>query len=146
MRNPHATRPWQHVLEPLSGYLVLAISLSQSIKLHGESFNFGPQAQQDKSVLELVREMSTHWSKVQWVDKSGNDSYAHEASLLRLSCDKAMNILQWQAAMSFKETVRMTAEWYKNFYSDQSNSARLTNTQINAYTELARGKGLSWAQ
>ena len=71
LRNPHSTRPWQHVLEPLSGYLTHAIALSQQPELHGESFNFGPPANQNHSVLELVQRMSLHWDQVRWEDISG---------------------------------------------------------------------------
>ena len=70
LRNPHATRPWQHVLEPLSGYISLASHLSEEINLHGEAFNFGPQAQQNKSVLELVVSMQKTWNKVKFQDIS----------------------------------------------------------------------------
>ena len=146
LRNPHATRPWQHVLEPLSGYLSLAASLSESKKHHGGSFNFGPQAHQDKSVMELVDEMGKYWSNVQWVDRSCEDSRAHEAGLLRLSCEKAMSELQWYAAMGFSDTVKMTAEWYKNFYHNPYEIEKLTNAQIDEYYELAKHRGLDWAQ
>ena len=66
LRNPRAIRPWQHVLEPLSGYLKLAVSLSESDELHGEPFNFGPPADQNHSVGTLVTQMSQHWDQVQW--------------------------------------------------------------------------------
>ena len=71
LRNPNSTRPWQHVLEPLSGYLALANALAHQPELHGQPFNFGPQAQQNHSVLALVQQMAMHWDKVRWQDVSG---------------------------------------------------------------------------
>ena len=70
LRNPRATRPWQHVLEPLSGYLNLALALRANANLHGEPFNFGPPAEQNHSVGELVEAMSKHWDQVRWKDVS----------------------------------------------------------------------------
>ncbi|MEO8172306.1 MAG: CDP-glucose 4,6-dehydratase [Sediminibacterium sp.] len=146
LRNPHSTRPWQHVLEPLSGYLNLAIALSQQPKLHGESFNFGPQAQQNHSVLELVKQMSEHWDKVNWKDVSKDLTGPYESGLLKLNCDKALHYLQWHAVMGFEDTVRMTAEWYRSFYQDPEGIAQITDTQIQAYTSIARKHRLPWAQ
>lgn len=146
LRYPHSTRPWQHVLEPLSGYLTLAIALSQRPELHGEPFNFGPQAQQNHSVLELVQEMALHWEKVRWQDLSGSIAGPHESGLLKLNCDKSLHHLQWHAVMGFEDTVRMTAEWYRAYYQQPANIAAFTNAQIAAYTVIAKQHGLAWAQ
>jgi CDP-glucose 4,6-dehydratase len=81
LRNPAATRPWQHVLEPLSGYINLALALHQDNKLHGEPFNFGPPAQQNQSVGELVTAMSTYWSQVRWTDVSAQYAGPYESGL-----------------------------------------------------------------
>src|SRR3989338_3064309 len=88
LRNPMATRPWQHVLEPLSGYLNLAMNLHKSSALHGEPFNFGPPAQQNHSVGELVKEMENHWDQVRWEDVSAQYGGPYESGLLKLNCDK----------------------------------------------------------
>ncbi len=146
LRNPHSTRPWQHVLEPLSGYLSLAIALSQRSELHGEPFNFGPQAQQNHSVLELVQQMSLYWEQVRWQDVSGSIAGPYESGLLKLNCDKALHYLQWHAVMGFEETVRMTAEWYRAYYQQPVHIALTTNLQIAAYTAIAKKHGLAWAQ
>ena len=88
IRNPFSTRPWQHVLEPLSGYLNLA-KLSTNRKLHGEPFNFGPHANQNVNVGELIKEMSKYWKdKIYCKKKNKNDQY--ESGLLKLNCDKAL--------------------------------------------------------
>ena len=146
LRNPHSTRPWQHVLEPLSGYISLAIALSQKPELHGEPFNFGPQAQQNHSVLELVQQMALHWEKVRWQDVSSSVAGPYESGLLKLNCDKSLHYLQWHAAMGFEDTVRMTAEWYRAYYQQPAHIAPTTNAQITAYTAIAKKRGLAWAQ
>jgi CDP-glucose 4,6-dehydratase len=146
LRNPASTRPWQHVLEPLSGYLCLGAELAARPNLHGEPFNFGPQAQQNHSVLELVQQMSIYWDRVQW--KSTLETPTHyESSLLKLNCDKALHCLNWFAVMNFEDTVRITAQWYCNFYQDNPiNVSEFTANQIAAYCLLAKDKGLKWAQ
>jgi CDP-glucose 4,6-dehydratase len=146
LRNPYSTRPWQHVLEPLSGYLTLAIGLSQRPELHGEPFNFGPHAQQNHSVLELVKQMALHWEQVRWQDVSGSIAGPYESGLLKLNCDKSLHYLQWHAVMGFEDTVRMTAEWYRAYYQQPANIAPTTNAQIAAYTAIAKQHGLVWAQ
>jgi CDP-glucose 4,6-dehydratase len=147
LRHPYSTRPWQHVLEPLSGYLCLAVALRQNNSLHGESFNFGPQAQQNYSVLELVKEMSLCWEKVRWKDVSQiNVDNHYESGLLKLNCDKALHLLQWRAVMKFTKTVEMTAQWYKEFYEHNDEIAFTTLSQIQDYTLLAKKQGLIWAQ
>jgi CDP-glucose 4,6-dehydratase len=146
LRNPHSTRPWQHVLEPLSGYLSLAIALSQRPELHGEPFNFGPQAQQNHSVLELVQQFALHWNKVRWQDVSGSGAGAYESELLKLNCDKSLHYLQWHAVMGFEDTVRMSAEWYRAYYKQPATIAVKTDTQITSYTEIAKQHCLVWAQ
>jgi CDP-glucose 4,6-dehydratase len=146
LRNPHSTRPWQHVLEPLSGYLSLAIALSQWPELHGEPFNFGPQVEQNHSVLELVQQMALHWDKVRWQDVSGSVEGAYESELLKLNCDKSLHYLQWHAVMGFEDTVRMSAEWYRAYYKQPETIAVKTDTQITSYTEIAKQHCLVWAQ
>ncbi len=146
LRNPHSTRPWQHVLEPLSGYLNLAIALTQHPGLHGEAFNFGPGAQQNHSVLELVKEMSQHWPQVRWQDVSTTSFGPYESGLLKLNCDKALHELRWHAVMGFQETVKMTADWYRVFYEKQSPICEITKAQIHDYTLLAKQRELQWAQ
>lgn len=146
LRNPHATRPWQHVLEPLSGYLNLAIALTKHPEMHGEPFNFGPQAQQNHSVLELVRQMALHWDQVRWQDVSASAAGPYESGLLKLNCDKSLHYLHWHAVMGFKDTVRMTAEWYCAHYQNPAQISTITNAQIAAYSAIAEQAGLAWAQ
>lgn len=147
LRNPHATRPWQHVLEPLSGYLNLAIALKDNPGLHGEPFNFGPPAQQNHTVGELVSAMGNYWDQVHWEDVSVNHGGPYESGLLKLNCDKALHKLGWQAAWGFEDTVRETALWYKRHYENPSKSiADFSLDQIASYVDAASSQGISWAQ
>lgn len=147
LRNPLATRPWQHVLEPLSGYLSLAMALRDNASLHGEPFNFGPPAQQNHSVGELVEAMSNHWDQVRWSDVSVQQGGPYESGLLKLNCDKALHELGWQAVWNFDDTVRETALWYKNFYENQTGSiAEFSLQQVAKYVKSARLRAMAWAQ
>ena len=146
IRSPHSTRPWQHVLEPLSGYLVLAANLANDVTNHGEAYNFGPSADQNYPVSKLIDEMSKYWDQVKWNDISGSKNHAHEAGLLKLNCDKALFDLDWHSTLEFNETVKMTVEWYKNYYQNQEQSMfNFTINQIDEYTKLAISKGINWA-
>jgi len=146
IRSPDATRPWQHVLEPLSGYLALGAALSTNRELHGEAYNFGPPAHQNHSVRELIDEMSHHWDSVRWNDTSNAQQHLHEAGLLKLNCDKALFDLQWKPTLAFNETVEMTVEWYRHYYQNSEASIYdFTISQIDAYTKLASERKLPWA-
>ena len=145
IRSPSATRPWQHVLESLSGYLHLGADLKKTGRLHGEAFNFGPPSE-NRSVSDLIDEMATHWNQVRWNDVSDQQNSQHEAKLLRLNCDKAESFLRWQPTMTFEETVRMTVEWYRQYYmSRDKQMLEFTLQQINDYTKLAGQRDVSWA-
>ena len=145
IRSPNSTRPWQHVLEPLSGYLTLACNLSNSKNLHGEAFNFGPHANQNYSVKEIIDEMSKYWDYVRWLDVSNKKGNIHEAALLKLNCDKALFKLNWAPVMEFNETVKMTIEWYKYYYENQTSSMlEFTLSQINDFSNLAKNRHIVW--
>ncbi|MBF0231410.1 MAG: CDP-glucose 4,6-dehydratase [Desulfamplus sp.] len=145
IRNPHATRPWQHVLEPLSGYLALGAQLSVDENLNGETFNFGPPAHQDHSVKDLIEEMQRHWQNVQWEDVSQTTDTVYEAGLLKLCCDKALGMLQWQPVLNFEKTAEMTVAWYRQFYQTlKEDIYPYTAQQIQSYIETARLIGRHW--
>ena len=146
IRSPHATRPWQHVLEPLSGYLVLAADLAQGGKNHGEAYNFGPSSDQNYPVSKLIDEMSKYWNQIKWNDISTDKEHVHEAGLLKLNCDKALCDLEWYAALQFEETVKMTVEWYKEYYQNRTQSMYdFTISQIESYSKAAQLNNLSWS-
>ena len=138
VRNPHATRPWQHVLEPLSGYLLLAKNLYSGEHYFGEAYNFGPSSDDNYSVKKLIEEMSKHWSNIKWNDVSDRPERLHEAGLLKLNCDKALHDLGWKSALQFGDTVAFTVDWYKKFYKNRDQSMYdFTVNQIETYMQIS---------
>jgi len=109
IRCPQATRPWQHVLEPLSGYLQLACKLSQQPQLNGESYNFGPRAEQNHTVERLILDLFKIWGPSNNINPfiALDNRPFHEAGLLKLNCDKALFDLKWMATMSYDQNVEM---------------------------------------
>lgn len=143
VRNKIATRPWQHVLEPLSGYLWLGAQLaSSSDKCFQSAFNFGPDITSNRTVAELVTELITHTGG-QWIDATDPNA-PHEASKLNLATDKAFHLLKWQPVWDFEQTLENTADWYLGEKSGQS-ATDLTQSQIIAYQTAAAQKALPWA-
>ena len=144
LRNPHSTRPWQHVMEPLSGYLNLAAQLSVDKNLHGESFNFGPSDNKNYSVKHLVESMSKYWNKSEWkIIKTSNEH--HESGLLKLNCDKALGYIGWSSVMNFDETIKFTIDWYVDYYKKNRGFDKITESQIKKYMKLAKEKKIIWA-
>ena len=146
IRNPNATRPWQHVLEPLSGYLNLGAVLFENNSLNGEAFNFGPKAEQNHTVQTLLIDLSKYWNfkDLDIVYKVTDDILFHEASLLKLNCDKALFYLKWQANLEYKDTVRFTSQWYYKYYKTTTDISSLTIQQIEEFETLAKNKGIKW--
>jgi CDP-glucose 4,6-dehydratase len=146
IRSPQATRPWQHVLEPLSGYLWLGARLWQEDPaVTGESFNFGPPPVVNESVAELIAALGRHWPQATWeVDQPGNQR-PQESTLLKLCCDKAWHFLKWQAVLPLAEAIRFTGEWYRTYY-EQGTAPMfdLTLRQIQDYQARAQAEGLAW--
>ena len=145
VRSPNATRPWQHVLEPLSGYLTLGAHLwSTKRELSGEAFNFGPDAHVNQTVAELLDAMAMRWPGVKWQVDEAASRAAHEATLLKLTCDKALFHLRWRAVLQFQETVAFTVDWYRNWHEGGLDPYAFSSAQITAYCDLARDRGLPW--
>ena len=148
IRSPSATRPWQHVLEPLSGYLALGAALAKADNLGGESFNFGPRAEQNRTVLELLGDLSDYWD---FSDKAAAYTVTdnipfHEAGLLKLNCDKALFHLRWEANLTYDECVRLVSEWYYQYYKKNADMYKLTLSQINEYERLASERSIIWTK
>jgi CDP-glucose 4,6-dehydratase len=173
IRSPSATRPWQHVLEPLSGYLCLAARLAQELKpasdvasgiipqlapgggplvgngrsLNGHAFNFGPMSEQNRTVLDVLRDLSTYWhftDSEQAYRVTGNIPF-YEAGMLKLNCDKALLDLKWHGNLSYHECVKLVSLWYYSFYHEKADMYALTMQQIGEYEQLARERNLKWA-
>lgn len=144
LKNPSSTRPWQHVLEPVSGYLHLAseLFLGQKNNLDQEAFNFGPNQEVVQSVGELCKEALKSWPNSKFKELSSGTK--HESKLLKLSCDKALHRLGWKPVLNFEETIEMTVHWYKDYYATSFKGHKRTMSDINSYVELAKKRGLPW--
>lgn len=147
VRNPQSTRPWQHVLDCLSGYLWYGASLSApgaKARVAG-SLNFGPLIRDNRDVQSLVEALLEHWPG-RWVDAS-DPRAPHEAGRLHLATDLAAAQLGWQPTWGFAETVRRTAAWYQQFHQRGPRAMRtLSLRQIEAFVRDAARAGLPWAQ
>lgn len=139
IRNPNATRPWQHVLEPLSGYLRLGQLLWDDECFAG-AWNFGPDNDGEVTVTALVAQLRTYWAALQV--EHDQRSHPHEAATLRLDCDKAKRELAWQPVWSLDTTLARTAAWYRAFHE----GGRITSADdLATYIDAARSNELGWA-
>ena len=132
IRCPQATRPWQHVLESLSGYLTLAEHLWISPEKYSGAWNFGPDQNSVKTVKDMVELAVQVWDdSAEW--ESSNDNHLHEAGLLQLNSDKARLLLGWEPNMNFDKAVTETIHWYREYYSNNLVMKKLTLNQITEY-------------
>lgn len=132
LRNPNATRPWQHVLDPLHGYLILGKHLYENPTLYnGEAWNFGPSNQSIKTVFELTNLLTKQWGDSNINIEVSKEKF-HEAGLLHLSIDKAQTLLKWSPKYHFEESVKKTGEWYKMMI-DRRDPALITREQIKLF-------------
>ncbi len=151
VRNPVATRPWQHVLEPLSGYLWLGAALTGHITLprasdrsvFSSAFNFGPWPEANRNVEELVNELLKHWSGA-WHDASDHKA-VHEAGLLSLTIDKAFHLLQWRPVWDFARNIESTIGWYRDVARDGAAVRERTQADISSYMQDAHRARVTWA-
>lgn len=135
IRNPSYTRPWQHVLDALNGYLKLGSFLIRN-KLNKKlypSWNFGPNSPKKISVLHLTKKFLKNWN-IRKTIKISKKKYFKESKYLKLNTQKARRELKWKALLNFDENIYFTAEWYKKFY-EKKNIEKLTNSQINYFTK-----------
>lgn len=172
LRNPNAVRPWQHVLEPLSGYLLLGQLLYSEPEKYGSAWNFGPAASNVLTVEKLAQVMTETWGSGEY--RVEGDAGLHEATLLTLDISKARNILKWSPVMDAEETMKMTVNWYKEYYHHEDNRLnieldnpkkeppkketqendnqksdhmrKVTLNQINQFIEKANNLGINWSQ
>ena len=133
IRNPIAVRPWQHVLEPLSGYLLLGQKLLEEGKKYADGFNFGPNEESVLTVAEVSKMVTEFYGKGKVF--IGEPSPLHEAGLLMLNIEKAKEVLSWSPTLTANEAIRNTVEWYKHFYANDYDMYEFTMKQIETYEE-----------
>ena len=138
IRSPHSTRPWQHVLDVLNGYLMFAEKLSSSKHLNGQIFNFGPNKSENKKVIDVVKRFSRKWGGVGWF-VSSNLKYK-ENKLLQLNSNKAKLKLKWFCKLNFNKTISFTANWYKQYYLNKKTIFNYSISQIKDYQKILTKK------
>ena len=135
IRNPYSTRPWQHVLDVLNGYLTLASNLKKNKLLHGEAFNFGPSGA-NTNVLKLVKKMRKRWNKVDF--KILKNKKILESKLLKLNSMKSKKILKWNCILNLDKSVLLTMEWYIKYFENKKELLRLSLNQIKKFESLKK--------
>ena len=138
IKNPHSTRPWQHVLEPLNAYLSLAAALDRGKNINGESFNVGPANKNSYKVSDLVKRMANMWVGAKW--KLDNKISFKESSLLKLNSKKIKKMISWEPLLDFNKSVEFTVKWYKRFNYNSSTISSETKSQIIYYMNNSKNK------
>lgn len=141
VRSPLATRPWQHVLESLSGYLTLGQKLLEGQLSAAESWNFGPDTEGNRSVVEVLTRLQQFWPELVW--RNTADPQPHEANLLYLDSAKAKSLLGWRPVWTLDEALSATAEWYRHYAA--TGQAR-SHSQLEAYIAAAYAAGVAWSR
>ena len=139
IRSPNATRPWQHVLESLSGYLLLGQRLLEGARTCAAAWNFGPASDDDLPVAGVLKEMSAFWPRLRW--RMTKEQQPHEAPFLSLDSSKACAELGWRSVWTLKEALQATAEWYDRYLESRQIVSR---AQLVEYVGRARERGLGW--
>lgn len=146
VRNPDAIRPWQHVLEPLSGYLQLGALLLDQGSRYAGAWNFGPtEDRSDEPVRWVVNRFISEWGSGSWVPYQGNEVPPHEAQRLSLDSGKARDLLGWGPVWDSETAVRRTAAWYRDYYRAPNRARELVDAELDAYSTDARVAGRRWA-
>ena len=143
IRNPKATRPWEHVLEPLSGYLHIGQKLLEEKVEFGEAWNFGPSDEGSITVEEVVVNVKKHWDKIDY-EINSDPNQLHEANLLKLDCLKAHILLKWKDVWDSETTFEKTVKWYKAYY--ENNKEVLTANDLESYVLDAKRKRIEWSK
>jgi CDP-glucose 4,6-dehydratase len=134
VRSPLATRPWQHVLESLNGYLMLAEKLMDGHVVYADAFNFGPAEADNISVASMLNRIKPHWPQLSWETKSSDSLY--ESKFLYLDSSKARRLLNWSPVWELDAGLRATAEWYQAFHRNSKDAREITEKQIEEYLQL----------
>jgi CDP-glucose 4,6-dehydratase len=142
IRNPGAVRPWQHVLECLSGYLTVGAQLLRERVECGDAFNFGPDADDAISVGQMVAQMKKYWPDIRSCAHAQADA-PHEAGYLKLDCAKARHYFDWRPVWGCDTALELTAQWYRDFYKT---AAVNSSDNLHRYIEEARRKEAVWTK
>jgi len=142
IRSPKSTRPWQHVLDPLSGYLQIGQKLLDGEKEFADAWNFGPADEGSITVLEVVQNISKNWDRIKYRIESMGDNL-HEANLLKLDCSKAHMKLKWKSVWDSGKTFEATTRWYKEYYE---NNRIISGQQLSEFINDAENNGNSWVK
>lgn len=144
IRNPEAIRPWQHVLEPLSGYLWLGVLMLKDKNKFNSGWNFGPNDSDIITVEEMVKLSIKYWGSGEY--KIDSSIHPHEAKLLKLDTSKAFMKLKWKPVYDIYTAIEKTINWYKAYYNNEKDMLSYTVNQINEYIESAKRKKLLWSE
>lgn len=139
IRSPHSTRPWQHILECLAGYLMLGEKLLAGERIFADAWNFGPDPECNRSVESVLEAMRLYWTDIKW--HLSNKSQPHETRLLYLDSSKARHHLRWQPVWNLQQAVSLTVDWYRSFYQGDS---VMTASQLDLYVQQAKANQCSW--
>lgn len=142
IRNPESVRPWQHVLEPLSGYLLLGQKLLEQQASYANAWNFGPSKADSASVRDILTLMEKKWNSVRWTSEKPEHNY-HEAALLQLDSTRAEESLGWTPVWNLASCIEHTIAWYKSCFE---NKEVLSREDLNRYIADARKQNKSWCQ
>lgn len=140
IRSPLATRPWQHVLESLSGYLLLGQRLLEGQRELAQGWNFGPEAEGNRTVAEVLTQLNTHWPELTW--QTTAHPQPHEANLLYLDSTLAKTQLGWKPIWSLQDALIATADWYRTFLASGHTDSR---AQLTRYIAAAHATGVKWS-
>ena len=135
LRSPKSTRPWQHVLDIVYGYMTLAIKLKQNPKLHGEAFNFGPDKNNFR-VIDVLNKIKFYWPKITWRIKK--QKKFKENNLLHLNSNKSKKLLKWKTVLNFSNSVKFTVEWYKHYLKNKRDIYHFSLSQISKYQDILK--------
>jgi len=135
IRQPNSTRPWQHVFEPLRGYLILSENLFKN-KGFSEAWNFGPIHNDPITVKQVLTELKLKWNKPVEIIYENEDEQLHEANFLSLDITKSSSKLGWKPLLGIEDTIAMTCDWYRQFYEGKNNMFQYSLDQINTYESL----------
>ena len=146
VRNPSSIRPWQFVLEPISGILWLCSKLYTNPKTYSEAWNFGPNQMNEITVEKIVQNIIKIWNKGDWIDvsKESKDQSIESSSLL-LDSTNALNSLEWKTIYSFETAINETISWYKSYYDNGASMRELSINQIEQYSKKANQMNITWA-